>query len=147
MDDQPRSTSILDLTSNIVATYVANNEIKASAIPSLIGAVYGSLAGAGVTARLGPDPDSRTATPAQIRKSIRPDALTSFEDGKPYRTLKRHLSRRGLTLEAYRVKWGLPADYPSVAPDYAAKRSAIAISNWFGRRDATSAGQGRKVAK
>ena len=67
-----------------------------------------------------------TLTPAQIRKSITPLALISFVDGKSYKTLKRHLGRHGLTLDDYRTKYGLPDDYPSTAPAYSEKRSAMA---------------------
>ena len=68
----------------------------------------------------------------KIRKSIKPDALISFEDGKAYKTLKRHLSRRGLTVEAYKAKWGLPSDYPMTAASYSATRSAMAKSLGLG---------------
>ncbi len=74
------------------------------------------------------------ATAAQIRASIRSDALISFEDGKPYKTLKRHVAGAGLTLAEYREKWGLPSDYPSVAPEYSARRSAMAKSAGLGRK-------------
>ena len=72
-------------------------------------------------------PDSKT-TPAQIRASITHEALISFEDGKGYKTLKRHLTACGLTPETYRAKWGLPSNYPMVAPGYSERRSAIAVS-------------------
>ncbi|MFX7156016.1 MucR family transcriptional regulator, partial [Acinetobacter baumannii] len=68
-----------------------------------------------------------------IRRSITADALVSFEDGKPYRTLRRHLTTRGLTPEAYRAKWGLPSDYPLVAASYSQQRSTLAQSLGLGR--------------
>ena len=71
---------------------------------------------------------------AQVRKSITSDALISFEDGKPYRTLRLHLASRGLTPESYREKWGLPDDYPMVAPGYSAVRSQMAKDFGLGRR-------------
>lgn len=74
------------------------------------------------------------ATPAQIKASITPDALVSFEDGKPYKSMKRHLTGRGLTPDAYRAKWGLPADYPMTAPSYSATRSRLAKANGLGMK-------------
>jgi len=86
-------------------------------------------------------------TAAQIKKSITPDGLVSFEDGKSYKTLRRHLTIRGLTPEAYRAKYGLPVDYPMTAPSYSAQRSALAKSLGLGQfrrgaaADATEDGQ------
>jgi predicted transcriptional regulator len=70
---------------------------------------------------------------SQVKKSITPDSLISFEDGKPYKTLRRHLATRGLTPEQYRDKWGLPADYPMVSPNYSAARSAMAKHSGLGQ--------------
>jgi predicted transcriptional regulator len=78
-------------------------------------------------------------TPAQIRKSVTPDALISFIDGKPYKTLKRHLSRNGLTIEQYRERFGLPRDYPSTAASYSAQRSELARSLGLGQQRRKSA--------
>src|SRR6202007_2140384 len=80
-------------------------------------------------------------TPSQIRKSITPDAIFSFEDSKPYKTLRRHLAVRGLTPEQYRDKWGLPKDYPMVAPAYSEARAAMARSIGLGARGAASRSQ------
>jgi predicted transcriptional regulator len=79
-------------------------------------------------------------TPAQIRRSITPDALVSFEDGKSYKTLKRHLSTRGLSVEQYKAKWGLPADYPVVSPNYSAARSAMAKTLGLGQKSGRKKG-------
>jgi predicted transcriptional regulator len=73
-------------------------------------------------------------TPSQIRKSITPDALISFEDGKPYKTLRRHLTIRGLTPEAYREKWGLPRDYPMTSASYSEQRSKLALALGLGNQ-------------
>ena len=78
------------------------------------------------------EPEPIKLTAAQIRKSVTPDALISFEDGKPYKTLKRHLTTRGLTLAEYKTKWGLPTDYPTTAPSYSARRSEMAKSLGLG---------------
>jgi predicted transcriptional regulator len=114
------------LTADIVMAYVEGNRIPAGELPELILRVGETLADPGFPgASSGLEPAHRL-TPAQIRKSIAPDGITSFEDGKTYRLLKRHLTRRGMTIEQYKTKWGLPDDYPMTAPAYAAKRSAFA---------------------
>ncbi len=90
--------------------------------------------------------EQRKATPTQIRRSIRPEALISFEDVKAYRLLKRHLRTLDLTPEQYRAKWGLPADYPMTAPDYAQKRSQFAKAIGLGSKTRGRSGRGGKVA-
>ena len=82
------------------------------------------------------------ATPAQIRKSVTPDALISFEDGKSYKTLKRHLTLRGMSPAEYRERWGLTRDYPMTAPSYSARRSELARSLGLGRKS-----EGKPAAK
>ena len=90
-----------------------------------------------------PGAAERKLTPAQIRRSIREDVLISFEDGKPYKQLKRHLSSHGLTPHAYREKWGLPPDYPMTAPSYSAQRSALAKAAGLGKRTRRSSAKPR----
>lgn len=126
------------LTADVVAAYVANNKIPVSELAGLISSVHAALSNAGQP-EPEPAPEQQKATPAQVRKSITPDALISFEDGRPYKTLKRHLTLRGLSMEAYREKWGLPKDYPSTAPSYSAQRSALAKSLGLGRKAAEPA--------
>jgi predicted transcriptional regulator len=122
----------LDLTTSVVAAYVENNAIAASELPALIKSVHAALGSLGAEA---PEPDSvAKPTPSEIRRSVRPDALVSFEDGKSYKTLKRHLNTVGLTPGAYRTKWGLPGDYPMTAPNYSAARSALAKAAGLGRK-------------
>jgi predicted transcriptional regulator len=130
-------TDFLGATAGIVAAYVGNNSIATADLPALISTVHQALRGVGApetpAARIQP-------TPAQIRRSITPDALISFEDGKSYRALKRHLTTRGMTLADYRAKWGLPSDYPSTAPSYSAMRSELAKSIGLGQlRDTVGA--------
>ncbi|BAQ50427.1 MucR family transcriptional regulator [Methylobacterium aquaticum] len=113
MDDQTASSQIdfVGLTAELVSAYIANNSIPASELPALMANVHAAIKGLTGT----PSPETakpEKATPAQIRKSITPDALISFEDGRLYKTLRRHLRLRGLSPEAYREKWGLPFDYP-----------------------------------
>lgn len=115
----------VELTADIVSAYVANNSVPVPDLPSLLSGVHAALAGLGHTTGSS-EPEFKKATPAQIKKSITPDALISFIDGRPFKTLKRHLGTHGLTFEAYKARFGLPADYPSVAPNYREKRSQIA---------------------
>jgi predicted transcriptional regulator len=127
--------TLIELTTEIVGAYVLANSIAASDLPGLIHGVHQALTGAGQPAAA-PEESDVKATPAQIRKSISPDTLISFEDGKPYKSLKRHLSTRGMTPDDYRAKWGLPKDYPMVAPNYSAQRSALAKTLGLGRKAA-----------
>jgi predicted transcriptional regulator len=126
-------TATLQLTAGIVTSFVERNRIAISDLPDLIGTVHRALAA--IEPGAAPEaPELKKATPAQIRKSITPEALISFEDGKPYRMLKRHLTKLGLTPEAYRSKWGLPTTYPMTAASYAEKRSAFAKAAGLGLR-------------
>ncbi|MCJ2084636.1 MucR family transcriptional regulator [Methylobacterium sp. E-005] len=130
--------SAINLSCEIVAAYVSNNPVPAAELPALIARVHGAIAGlvlgtltseTGATASAEIDRPS----PAQIRKSVRPDGIVSFIDGKTYKTLKRHLTSHGLDPRAYRDRYGLPADYPMVAPAYAEQRSALAKAIGLGR--------------
>lgn len=123
----------IELAVEIVAAYVSNNSVPAAGLADLIASVHGALTGLGVDA--GPT-ESKVdkATTAQIKKSITPDALISFEDGKGYKTLKRHLTLRGLSPEAYRAKHGLPPDYPMTSASYSAQRSELARSLGLGQQ-------------
>ncbi|WP_336487953.1 MucR family transcriptional regulator [Methylobacterium nigriterrae] len=123
----------LELTSDIVAAYLSNNHVAAAEIPALIAQVHSALAGLGQAAASN-EPAVTKPTAAQIKKSITHDALISFEDGKPYKTLRRHLTIRGLTPEAYREKHGLPRDYPMVAASYSEQRSSLAKSLGLGQQ-------------
>ncbi len=130
MDDQ---TTQLEMCVDIVSAYVSNNSVSANDLTNLIQSVYGALGGVGQPIVEAAEPVAK-ATTAQIRKSITDAGLISFEDGKTYQSLKRNLSTRGLTPQAYREKWGLPHDYPMVSPTYAAKRSELAKSMGLGRK-------------
>ena len=126
-----------EMTSEIVCSFVESNKIASNDLPALIKSVYGALNGAAVEPGAAEEVTPvKALTPAQVRKSITPNGLISFEDGKSYKTLKRHLSVRGMTPADYRAKWGLPADYPIVAPAYSQARSAMAVSLGLGRRAA-----------
>ncbi|ACB27133.1 MucR family transcriptional regulator [Methylobacterium radiotolerans] len=130
-------TDVIDLTANIVAAYVSNNSVRPADLPALLSEVHAAITGLNGTSATAA-PAVEKATPSQIRKSITPDALISFIDGKPYKTLKRHITGAGMTIEEYRERFGLPRDYPSTAANYSAQRSALAKSLGLGnqRRDA-----------
>lgn len=123
---------LIELTAGIVAAYVENNTVAVADLPGLIKATHDALGGVGQPAGTPAGEDHPKATAAQIRKSITHEALISFEDGKSYKTLKRHLSTMGLTVEEYKKKWGLPNDYPTTAPAYSEARSAMAKSLGLG---------------
>ncbi|MCJ2019488.1 MucR family transcriptional regulator [Methylobacterium sp. E-065] len=123
----------VELTTEIVSAYVSNNSVRPGDLPDLLSGVHTALAGLSQgAAPAAPIVDKQT--PAQIRKSITPDALISFIDGKPYKTLKRHLNGAGMTIEQYRERFGLPRDYPSTAASYSAQRSALAKNAGLGQQ-------------
>lgn len=124
-------SNLIELTADIVAAYVSNNSVPVSEMPALLSAIHGAISGLNSPAAPAESKVDR-ATPGQIRKSITHDALISFEDGRPYKTLKRHLTKLGLSPEQYREKWGLPRDYPLVAASYSETRSALAKSLGLG---------------
>jgi len=129
-------TDILKLTAKIVSAHIRNNQVAANALPGLIQSVHRSLATAGTAE---PAPASLTP-PVPIRKSVFPSYIVCLEDGKKLKMLKRHLrTSYGMTPEHYRQKWGLPASYPMVAPDYARHRSIVAKQTGLGRKPGGSA--------
>ncbi|ACB25364.1 MULTISPECIES: MucR family transcriptional regulator [Methylobacterium] len=111
----------VELAAKILSAYVTRNSVPAGTLPDLLSEVHRSITALDQPA----EPQVRRPTEAQIKASIRPDTLISFEDGKPYKALRRHLTMRGLTPEAYKAKWGLPVDYPLVSAAYSARRSTI----------------------
>ncbi|MER9844838.1 MucR family transcriptional regulator [Mesorhizobium australicum] len=125
--------TLIELAADVVSAYVSNNPIPVGDLPALIGQVHAALraTAGGVSAQ-----EPVALTPAvPIRKSVTPDYIISLEDGKKFKSLKRHLSTQyGLTPDGYRAKWGLPADYPMVAPNYAAARSSLAKTMGLGRK-------------
>ena len=132
MTDKASNTDILGHTTSIVAAHVSNNKIGVEDLPKLIRDVYSSLAGVDGQG----EPARETPTPAvAIKKSVTPDYIICLEDGKKLKMLKRHLKTMyNMTPEQYREKWGLPADYPMVAPNYAKRRSRLAKEIGLGTR-------------
>ncbi len=124
MTEAVAQNDLLALTSDIVSSHVANNSVAVSDVPQLIQSVYATLAGlANPPARV----EARPEPAVPIRSSIKPDYIVCLEDGKKLKMLKRHLmTAYGMTPDQYRAKWGLPADYPMVAPNYAEARRKLA---------------------
>lgn len=128
--------ALIDLSTGIVAAYVGHQHIPTTEVPGLITSVFQTLQGlaSGTAVVSGAVEDTvELKDKAEIKKSIKKDALISFIDGKSYKTLKRHLSRHGLTPEQYKTKFGLPPDYPMVSADYSEQRSNLAKSMGLGR--------------
>lgn len=120
------------LTAKIVTAYLRNNEVAVTDVPNLIQVTYAALFGTGAPAPVLAESQSPAVS---IRKSVSPDAITCLECGKHQKMLRRHLATgHGLSVEQYRTKWNLPADYPMTAPKYAQKRSDLAIAIGLGRK-------------
>ena len=127
-------TKLVELAAEIVAAYVGNNPVPQGELPRLIGEVYRSLEGA--VGGEGPREEANELRPAiTIKKSVTPEYIVCLEDGKKFKSLKRHLrSHYNMSPEQYREKWNLPADYPMVAPNYAEARSSLAKRMGLGQR-------------
>ena len=126
------NSELLALTADIVAAHVSNNSVAVGDLPRMIADVYESLSGLGEA----PGPVEEELVPAvAVRSSIKPDFLVCLEDGKKLKMLKRHLKTAyNMTPDEYRQRWGLPSDYPMVAPNYAAQRSKLAKEIGLGTR-------------
>lgn len=130
MTDSP----VLTLTAQIVAAYVSRNEVPRGDVARLVAEVHAALEAVGTGAPVSVSPDLKPQK-SSIKKSVFPDYLICLEDGKRFKSLKRHLRvKYNLTPEQYRAKWGLAADYPMVAPRYAETRSKLAKSMGLGRK-------------
>ena len=131
-EDENRAL-LLELSANIVAACIQQNQIAASDLPALIASTYGALK----SAAEGESIRAEETTPKPflpIKKSVTPDYIICLEDGKRFKSMKGHLANLGMTPDQYRRKWGLPDDYPIVAPNYAASRSELAKKFRLGRR-------------
>ncbi|MCZ8108586.1 MAG: MucR family transcriptional regulator [Burkholderiales bacterium] len=133
MTDATSSDNLVELAADVVAAYVSNNTVTMTELPSLIAQVHKALL---ATATGSVEKPVEAQVPAvSIKKSIHPDYIVCLEDGKKFKSLKRHLrTKYDLSPEDYRAKWGLPADYPMVAPNYAAARSELAKSMGLGQQ-------------
>ena len=136
MDDQ-NNAQILGLTAQIVSAHVGHNTVPADALAGLIQSVYRTMTGLGADVQQPEKP--QPAVP--IKRSVFPDYIVCLEDGKKLKMLKRHLQASyNMTPDQYRERWGLPHDYPMVAPNYAEHRSTLAKSSGLGRKPAGAAG-------
>jgi predicted transcriptional regulator len=125
--------NFIDLTANIVSAYVSNNPTSASDIPALIGQIHAALLRVSTGRTELPLEPAKPAVP--VKKSMTADYLICLEDGKRFKSLKRHLrTQYGMTPEQYRDKWGLAPDYPMVAPNYAVARSQLAKKMGLGQQ-------------
>ncbi len=131
MDHSEQQLDFASITADIVSAYVARNSVRPVDLPGVIASVHAALQGLNAPKQVEP---VKPEPPVSIRKSVTPDYLISLEDGQKYKSLKRHLTRLGLTPEDYRAKWSLPADYPMVAPSYAKTRSELAKSMGLGQK-------------
>ena len=126
---------LIELSTEIVSAYVSHNALSPSDLPKLIADVHGALRT--LSSNEAPLPVEELKPAVPVRKSVAPDYIICLEDGKKFKSLKRHLrTHYNLSPEEYREKWGLPADYPMVAPSYSATRSKLAKDNGLGRKAA-----------
>lgn len=132
MSETAGPADLLGITAEIVAAHVSNNSVSLNDLPNLIAEVHRTLSSLGSPALPAAAPAKGPAVP--VKKSVTPDFLICLEDGKKMKMLKRHLQTAyGMTPAQYREKWGLPSDYPMVAPSYAQRRSALAKDIGLGR--------------
>jgi predicted transcriptional regulator len=133
MADNPGESSYIQLTASIVSAYVSNNTVPSAEIPNLIGQIHSALLR--VSGGQAPAPAEPLKPAVPLKRSITSDYLVCLEDGKKFKSLKRHLrTQYGMTPEQYREKWSLPPDYPMVAPNYAAARSQLAKQMGLGQQ-------------
>jgi predicted transcriptional regulator len=139
------AADLLSLTADIVVAFLAHNKLSPDAVPEVISATHAALVRLSAPEVEVAEPEPEKPTRAAVRKSLTEEGIVSFVDGKTYRTLKRHLSANGYTPDSYREAFGLPADYPMVAPAYSAMRSAQAKAIGLGaKRKGTPSKTARK---
>ena len=126
-------SSPIQVAAEMVAAFVSNNPLPKSELPVLIHALHATVARLAGEPKSAPPQIEAKAPAVPIRRSITPEFLICLEDGKRFKAMRRHLAGLGLTPDQYREKWNLPADYPMVASDYSAQRSAMAKKIGFGR--------------
>jgi predicted transcriptional regulator len=142
MADNEQNNNFIELTADIVSAYVSNNTVAASELAGLIGDVHGALSRIVTGVQEAPVEAPKPAI--AVKRSITPDYIICLEDGKKFKSLKRHLrTQYNMTPEQYREKWGLPADYPMVAPNYAEARSKLAKEMGLGQQRRKTTRRGR----
>ena len=133
MNTTEGSAQFIELATDIVSAYVSNNSVATGELPTLIKDVFGALSRVSSGEPVAAAEAAKPAVP--VKKSITPDYIVCLEDGKQFKSLKRHLrTQYGLSPEQYREKWNLPADYPMVAPNYAEERSKLAKQMGLGQQ-------------
>jgi predicted transcriptional regulator len=133
MVENPSGATFIELTASIVSAYVSNNSVPSAELPALIGQVHSALTR--VSSGQGDVSSLRLKPAVSVKKSVMPDYIVCLEDGKKFKSLKRHLrTRYNMSPEQYREKWGLAPDYPMVAPNYAAARSHLAKEMGLGQQ-------------
>ena len=133
MGDNTSGGTFIELTATIVSAYVSNNSVPSADLPTLIGQIHSALTR--VSSGHGEAPMEPPKPAISVKKSITPDHIVCLEDGKKFKSLKRHLrTQYNMTPEQYREKWSLPPDYPMVAPNYAMARSALAKQMGLGQQ-------------
>lgn len=144
---EDRQIYLVELTADLVSAYVSNNPVPVSDLSALIAQVHDTLKNLGGTAVETPQQE-KPAPAISVRKSVTPDYIVCLEDGKKFKSLKRHLAtHHGITPEEYRARWNLPADYPMVAPAYAAARSQLARQMGLGRKKPETAAPAKRTRK
>ncbi|MFN8828678.1 MAG: MucR family transcriptional regulator [Labrys sp. (in: a-proteobacteria)] len=140
MSDGSSDSTLIELAADIVSAYVSNNSVAASDLPSLIGDVHSALLRISTGVMEAPVEAPKPAI--AVKKSVTPDYIICLEDGKKFKSLKRHLrTQYNMSPEEYREKWGLPADYPMVAPNYAQARSNLAKQMGLGQQRRRKSGR------
>lgn len=139
--------SSIELAASIVAAFVSHNSLPVAELPALIASVDATLRRLATGAAATPAVEEKPEPAVSVRKSITPDYLVCLDDGKKFKSLRRHLATLGMTPDQYRAKWGLAPDYPMVAPNYAAQRSNLAKQMGLGqaRKKAAPARSARKA--
>ena len=132
MTEETTQDNMLSLTAEIVSAYVSKNSLPTAALPGLIGQIHQSLTSLSSSHKVEAPVALVPAVP--IKKSVTPDYIISLEDGRKFKSMKRYLGLRNMSPAEYREKWGLPRDYPMVAPNYAARRSELAKKLGLGRQ-------------
>ena len=128
------ASKLVEMTADVVMAYVGNSVVQPAELPALIKQVHQALAGVAVDGP-GAPPGAHPAPAVPVKRSITPDYLVCLEDGRRFKSLKRHLrTQYGMTPDQYRAKWGLPNDYPMAAPNYAEARSKLAKQMAFGQK-------------
>ncbi len=135
-------SEIIEMTADIVSAFVSNNSVPATELPMLIQSVHRALSGVSTTAEPVESAPREPAVP--LKKSVNPDFIVCLEDGRKFKSLKRHLrTKYNMSPEEYRAKWGLPKDYPMVAPNYAKARSDLAKQMGLGQGGRAARGAAR----